>query len=275
MRLRPASSGAFGGWTFMVNPLAMLACLAWAGIAAGTACAAARTPPDFPPGQYGALVRQGWQIFTETPVRANQFVGNGLSCSDCHLDAGTRDNAAPLWGAVPVYPRYQAKSRQVVTLAQRMQQCFEFSERGWVPPLDSEPMLALIAYAHWTARGRPIGVLPAGAGLPTLPDTAQGADPVAGQALYASRCASCHGEHGQGRALAQGLFAPPLWGLASYAQGAGMSVPATAARFIWANMPLGQPFSLSPQQAKDVAAYIDIQYRAPDPRKGALAWLVR
>jgi thiosulfate dehydrogenase len=252
---------------------ARLAFLVWVGVAIATPGARASTLPHFPAGQYGALVRQGWQIFNDTPRHARQFVGNRLSCSDCHLDAGTRENAAPLWGAVPVYPRYQAKLQQVVTLAQRMQQCFEFSERGWVPPLDSETMLALTAYAHWTARAKPIGVVPAGAGLPVLPDTAQGADPVAGQALYASRCASCHGERGQGRSLGQALVAPPLWGLASYAQGAGMSNPAMAARFIWANMPLGQPFSLSPQQAKDVASYIDIQYRAPDPRKGALAWL--
>ena len=270
-------SSASGNWPRLRDPVrglhAKLALLALVGTTATSVCAGASTPPHFPTGQYGTLIRQGWQIFTDTPRHARQYVGNRLSCADCHLGAGTRENAAPLWGAVPVYPRYQAKLQQVVTLEQRMQQCFEFSERGWVPPLDSEPILALTAYAHWAARGRPIGVLPAGAGLPALPDTAQGADPVAGQALYASRCASCHGDQGQGRSTREGLVAPPLWGLASYAEGAGMSVPATAARFIWANMPLGQPFSLSPQQAKDVAAYIDIQYRAPDPRKGALAWL--
>lgn len=229
--------------------------------------------PHFPSGAQGALIRQGWLIFTQTPKYASQFVGNKLSCSNCHLQAGTAPDAAPLWGAVPVYPRYQSKFKRVVTLEQRMQQCFEFSERGWQPPLDSQEILALSAYAHWVSAGRPLGQAPKGAGFAVLPPTHGDGDPLAGQAVYAHSCASCHGAQGQGLTQAGQQLFPPVWGLSSYAQGAGMSRPSVAARFIWANMPLGNAYSLTPQQAKDVAAFIDLQFRAPDPRKGLLGWL--
>ena len=39
------------------------------------------------------------------------------------------------------------------------------------------------------------------------------------------------------------------------------------------NMPLGQPWSLTDQEALDVAAYINLQVRPLDPRKGLLEGL--
>jgi thiosulfate dehydrogenase len=39
-----------------------------------------------------------------------------------------------------------------------------------------------------------------------------------------------------------------------------------AARFIRANMPLGQEGTLTPDQARDIAAYIDDKPRPADPR---------
>jgi thiosulfate dehydrogenase len=59
---------------------------------------------------------------------------------------------------------------------------------------------------------------------------------------------------------------PPLWGTRSYNWGAGMHSINKAAGFIKANMPLGQPNSLSDQQAWDVAAYINSFDRSQDPR---------
>jgi thiosulfate dehydrogenase len=59
---------------------------------------------------------------------------------------------------------------------------------------------------------------------------------------------------------------PPLWGDDSYNAGAGMHRVETAAAFIKANMPLGQPNTLTDQQAWDVAALINSKPRPPDPR---------
>jgi thiosulfate dehydrogenase len=159
-----------------------------------------------------------------------------------------------------------------VTFEQRLQQCFIFSEKGNAPQITSQTILALSAYAHWMAQGQPIGAPPPGAGLVPIPAGVTDGDPVAGQSVYTARCAACHGASGQGLMQAGKTIFPPLWGLNSYTKGAGMSNPEIAARFILANMPEGGP-ALAPQDAVNVAAYIDTQWRAPDPRKGILGWL--
>ena len=72
----------------------------------------------------------------------------------------------------------------------------------------------------------------------------------------------------QGAGLKEGrkYTFPPLWGRDSYNAGAGMHRVHTAAAFIKANMPLGQPNTLTDQEAWDVAAYINGKPRPPDPR---------
>ena len=57
-----------------------------------------------------------------------------------------------------------------------------------------------------------------------------------------------------------GYVFPPLWGPDSFNDGAGMHRVLTAARFIKARMPFGQP-DLTDAQAFDVAAYINSQPR--------------
>jgi thiosulfate dehydrogenase len=94
------------------------------------------------------------------------------------------------------------------------------------------------------------------------PDRA--ADPVSGERVYEARCAVCHGAEGQGlRATAEprdGYVFPPLWGPDSFNDGAGMHRVLTAAGFIKARMPLGQP-DLTNDEAFDVAAYINSHAR--------------
>ncbi|HEX4105185.1 MAG TPA: cytochrome C, partial [Rhizomicrobium sp.] len=55
-------------------------------------------------------------------------------------------------------------------------------------------------------------------------------------------------------------------GPGSFNKGAGMHEVEKAARFIRANMPLGQEGTLTPDQARDIAAYIDDKPRPADPR---------
>jgi thiosulfate dehydrogenase len=237
------------------------------------AAAQAELRARFPPDKHGELVYQGYLMFTQTPKAARVFAGNGLSCSNCHLDAGRKPDAAPLWAAYGMYPAYLAKADRVVTFAERVQQCFSFSMNGLPPPLDSHEMAALLAYAQWVARGQPVGVQLPGRGFPTIARTGADPNPLNGKALYAQRCAACHGAHGEGRKGADGYAVPPLWGLQSYNKGAGLNRIDLMAGFLKANMPLGNA-DLRDQEALDIAAWVQLQERWPDPRKGLVAGLL-
>ena len=116
-------------------------------------------PPDsaIPDDPFGAMVRRGRDIFTNTQKYAKQYVGNGLNCQNCHLDAGRRANSGPLWAAYVRYPRYLSKNDTVNTYAERLQGCFEYSMNGKPPPADSEIIKALTTYSYWLATGAPTG----------------------------------------------------------------------------------------------------------------------
>lgn len=232
------------------------------------------TPPDarsIPDNEFGQVVKKGQDIFLRTAEHAKGYTGNSLNCSSCHLDAGRRDNASPLWAAYVLYPAYRAKNGRVNTLAERLQGCFQYSMNGKMPPADSEIIVALESYMYWMAQGAPTGVKLEGQGYARLPEPAKAPDYVRGQDVYKQNCALCHGADGQGQRAGDKMVFPALWGDDSYNWGAGMHSVPTAAAFIKANMPLGQANSLTDQEAWDVAFYMNSHDRPQDPRhKGSL-----
>jgi len=232
--------------------------------------ATAFQPPqesELPDNAYGKLVMQGYALFVDTKRLAPQFVGNGLNCSNCHLDQGRLANSAPLWGAYPMYPAYRKKNDKVNTFAERLQGCFQFSMNGGKPPAaDSHEITALSTYAYWLASKAPLGVELPGRGYPEVPQPAKGYNLAQGAEVYKAQCAVCHGAEGQGQKVGDSYVMPPLWGKDSYNWGAGMHRINTAASFIKHNMPLGKGGSLSDQQAWDVAAYVNRHERPQDPR---------
>ena len=221
---------------------------------------------ELPDNAFGKLVRQGHSLFVDTKRQAPAYVGNGLNCSNCHLDQGRLPNSAPLWGAYPMYPAYRKKNDKVNTFAERLQGCFEFSMNGKPPAADSPEISALSAYAYWLATKAPIGVELPGRGYPEVKQPAKGYDIAQGAQVYKAQCAVCHGDSGQGQKVGEDYVMPPLWGKDSYNWGAGMHRINTAASFIQYNMPLGKAQSLSDQQAWDVAAFINSHERPQDPR---------
>ncbi|TPG40681.1 cytochrome C [Sphingomonas koreensis] len=240
------------------------------------------SPPSesaIPAGPGGDAIRRGAQIFTATRVNAGKYVGNGLGCANCHLDAGRRANAAPMWAAWGRYPAYRAKNHRINTMEDRIRDCFNYSMNapaspsGGPPPRGDDVYRDLEMYFAWLATGAPTGKSLQGAGYIKLATTPLGYDPVRGAQVFASHCAACHGASGQGQTNADGSYAyPPLWGEHSYNWGAGMTNVASAAGFIEANMPYGQGYTLTPQQAWDVAAFVDSHDRPRDPRQtGELA----
>jgi len=229
---------------------------------------------EIPRDKYGDEVRLGQKIFTETHKYAKRYAGNELSCANCHLDAGRKPHSAPMWAAYGMYPAYRAKNDRSNTLEERIQQCFRFSLNGIAPTLDAPEMRTLVSYFHYLAKGVPVGVDLPGRGYPQIAKTGYDPNPTRGADVYRERCTLCHGKDGHGQKKEGGGYVyPPLWGIGSYNKGAGMAQTATLAGFIKANMPLGQDWSLSDQEVLDVAAYINLQLRPWDPRKGVIRGL--
>ncbi len=238
-------------------------------------------PPleDAPQDKYGDEVRLGYKIFTQTLKYAPRYSGRGLTCGNCHLDAGRKPNAVPMWGATGIYPIYRKESDKSDNLADRIQACFKASMNGFPPAHDAPEMRALLSYVHYISRGVPIGVNLPGRSIPdegrfSLPLAGHEPSPNRGAIIYKEKCAVCHGKNGYGQRNKDGTYLyPPLWGLNSYNKSASLYKNGFLARFIWANMPFGQDFSLTPQEAWDVASYINIHERPKNPKTGVFTEL--
>ncbi len=231
----------------------------------------------------GRLVRRGRDLIAatyahigpEVPDAAKRFAGNNLSCSNCHLNAGTKKFAIPLFGLYGEFPKYSPRSGAQISIEDRLNSCMTRSMNGRPLPDDAPEMQAMVAYIRFLSTGVPPGRELPGLGVGKMPDLDRAADPVRGRTIYAGNCAVCHGPDGSGvrRSLPTvdlGYMIPPLWGTDSFNDGAGMARLITAANFIHFNMPHGADYlnpQLSAEQAWDVAAYMISQ---PRPQKTGL-----
>jgi thiosulfate dehydrogenase len=214
------------------------------------------------------LVR-GMRLNAETKALLPDHVGADLNCASCHLNAGTVADATPFVGISVLFPSYSARSGSVITLAQRINGCFQRSMNGKPLATDSPEMQAMIAYFEWMkGEAKPQAHAP-GSGMGEI-DTSLKPDRANGRKVYAAQCAVCHGANGEGLKDAAGRTVfPPLWGDRSFNIGAGMARTETAAAFVKHNMPIGfrENFplgqgGLSDQEAVDVAEYFS---RMPRP----------
>ena len=203
-----------------------------------------------PSGQEAELIHQGKLIFDETPKYASSYVGNKLACSDCHIQSGTAAYAAPMIDLSGLFPMFNKRAGHVISLQNRIQECFTRSEAGRPLPEDSREMTALVAYINWLSKDGVKGKAYKGRGLVKLPLLT--GDPVNGKSVYASQCAGCHRSDGAGVPP----VLPPVWGPDSFNDGAGMNGTSEMAAFVIHNMPQNHPGTLTPQQAYDVSAYI-------------------
>ncbi|MHA6346920.1 c-type cytochrome [Roseivivax sp. CAU 1761] len=231
-------------------------------------------PADIPDGPFGEAVRRGREIFLNPATNAAEFVGNDLACANCHLDAGRKPNAAPMWAAAVLYPKHRGKNDKINDMEMRINGCFTYSMNapnspsGGPPPWGHQVYSDLQSYFFWLSTGAPNGVVLPGQSYPTPDEPEDGYDRDRGRVVFEENCSICHGDNGEGRKDRNGRYVfPPLWGPGAYNWGAGMHRVNTAAGFIYANMPLGKPFSLTAQEAWDVAAWINSQKRPPDPRQ--------
>ena len=214
------------------------------------------------------VIRRGYDIFTNTQQFRDEYVFNDMNCSSCHLGAGRLPFSGPIWPAAVTLPDYRPKNDHVNNLEERIAGCFTYSMNGKPPAYGSDDMIALSAYHRWLASGVPMyptGKL-YGRGFPRLDEPGEKPDYQRGKATYEAQCSICHGNDGAGLTTRGEVVFPPVWGDHSYNWGAGISRVFTLASFIKHNMPLGQPNSLTDQQAWDLAQFIDSQERPQDPR---------
>lgn len=213
---------------------------------------------------FRASALRGRALLLATRDSLPRNVGNSLRCASCHLNGGLQASAMPWVGAYARFPQYRARSGKVDLIEDRINDCFRRSMNGRALDPAGPDMRDIVAYFAFLSTGLPVGFEMEGQGLPPL--RPMPGDIRRGINVFTSTCARCHGPAGQGTALA-----PPLWGPKSYNVGAGMARINTAASFIHALMPIDRAKQLTPQQAFDVATYIDTRPR-PDFAPKARDW---
>jgi thiosulfate dehydrogenase len=217
------------------------------------------------------LIRYGQELIRNTsyylgPRGTVSQSTNGMNCQNCHLDAGTRpwgNNYGAVWST---YPKMRARSGKQENVAKRVNDCFERSLNGSALDTNSREMKGILAYMEWLGTGIAKGDKAKGSGIVELAFLDRAADPVHGSQVYTGKCASCHGTDGQGilKADSTAYQYPPLWGVHSYNQGAGLYRMSRFAGYVKANMPLGATWDapqLTDEEAWDVAAYVNTMDR--------------
>jgi len=222
--------------------------------------------PEMAPPEVLEEVMRGYWILIDTQKYAKEYAGDRLNCRNCHFQAGNtlggKNGSISLVGVSHIYPRYSERAGRKISLAERINNCFERSLNGKPLPLDGPEMRGILAYLEWISSPvknyREFPWL----GLPQIvkeyrPNRANG------EKQYQKHCAACHKADGRGTSLPveeQVLDIPPLWGPESFNDGAGMNRISMFAPFIWLNMPYMEPV-LTEEEAMDIADYVTGQPR--------------
>lgn len=230
---------------------------------------------DIPQGEEGDVIRYGALLVTDTYAQLGpgakdvkmRFSGNGLNCTSCHQNNGTKQFGLPWMGVSRKYPRYRGRSDKMAGLEERINGCFERSMNGKAMAVDGKEMNAIVAYINWLSEDMPKEVY--GLATPEFEGPNRKADVKKGEEVYNRFCMSCHGKNGNGyqsmSAGASGSYVvPALWGANSYNNGAGMNRVLTNAAFVHSNMPLGTVWNhptITNEDSYDVAGYLSSKER--------------
>lgn len=268
----------------IVESAASLAVISTSTALTTTEASASATPEDhnwkapdestIPKGKEGDQIRYGKELIAHTakylgPKGSVAHLSNGMNCQNCHNDGGTKPFAFNFSEVASTYPQFKARSNSWVSMAGRINGCFQRSLNGTKLDTTTKEMLALVAYMKWLGKDVKKGAKPKDAGIEKLAFLDRAADNIKGKAVFLNNCVSCHGKNGEGLLASSGkeYTYPPLWGKNSYNDGAGLYRISNLADFVKNNMPFGVNYQhpiLTDAQAWDVAAYINSQ---PRPHK--------
>jgi ubiquinol-cytochrome c reductase cytochrome c subunit len=185
--------------------------------------ALAPTPPVVVAEQDPAQVRQGEKLFRNSC----------LSCHGANLE-GVEDMGPSLIGVGEAAVYFQVSTGRMPLGRQEAQ-----SHRK-PPVFTPEQVDALAAYVHAHGGGK---TMPADRGAELRGDVARGGE------LFRLNCASCHNFTGRGGALSSGKYAPEL-------DPANEEQIYTAMLTGPSNMPVFSERSLTPEQKRDIIAYV-------------------
>jgi len=244
--------------------------------------------PDFssiPDTEEGKMIKYGMNIITETYKyigpdvndTSMRYLATNMDCQNCHYYRGAQVHVLSLVGAYKKYPKFEARLNAAETIGERINNCMTRSMNGKKLPEDGKEMKSIVAYLKWLGQFTLTGDTIKQQGLPKLPLLERAADTSKGRIVFLNNCMTCHAEDGSGALnkpskpgvpadSLRGYDIPPVWGVHSFNDGAGMYRLLTAASFIKAKMPLHH-VDLTIEQAYDVAAFINSM---PRPKKSDL-----
>lgn len=208
-------------------------------------------PKAVPTDHVGGLVRYGYELIVNTRAHLKPYVAVDMDCSACHVNAGTKDRGGSFVGIAAQFPQWNNRAKRVISLHDRLSECFLYSMNGRPPAANTREVEAIVAYITYLSRGVPLGAKPDPAKRIAHFEPPSKPDPKHGAVLYAQKCSACHGAGGAGSAAF-----PPLWGPRSFNDGAGMHRLWTMAGFVRYNMPQNAPGTLSDQEAYDISAFV-------------------
>jgi thiosulfate dehydrogenase len=240
-------------------------------------------PPDvwkppgsnsIPSGNRGDIIRYGKELIINTakylgPQGSVAHITNGMNCQNCHLSGGTKLFGNNFAGFMAGYPKFSGRNDKVESAAERIAECFDRSLNGKSPDTSGKEVQAILVYMKWLGKDVKKGQKLFGNAVEKLVYNSHAADPQKGRQVFVLRCQSCHGGNGEGMLSAdkKSYLNPPLWGIHSYNDGAGMYRIINFAGFVKNNMPFGATYQspqLTDEEAWNVAAFVNSQ---PRPNK--------
>lgn len=92
-----------------------------------------------------------------------RMMGAPVTCQTCHVAGGRVPGTLPngkkvpsLVNAAAIFPHYNPKVHQVVTLETQIRKCVQGGIGGKPPAYDSKAMTDMVVYLHSIAKGQPI-----------------------------------------------------------------------------------------------------------------------
>ena len=199
-----------------------------------------------------------------------KLCGNKMNCRNCHLDAGTRPFSSSFLETYLKYPQYRAREGMVLTIEDRINNCFERPMNGKILPYDSREMRAIVSYFRWLCEGKAVSYKDDSLHLGEIKLLDRAASVENGKNIYNKKCVTCHQADGEGLLTPDKstYIYPPLWGMQSFAAGSSAHRIIREARFVKWSMPYLDKRTtpqLTDEEAFDVVAFIDCDSIHPRP----------